>query len=101
MLLQRNRHKKLELIWGARPIRTPHPYLGTKSRWIERSRMYEVVRFSEGTRAYGVFKSGVRIAEKHSLSGAKRAAERDAAASGAATIKQAARSGRTIRNVIA
>lgn len=79
-MLARNRPKKLELLWGARPIRSEHQYLGTKVRWIERCRIYEVVRFTGGIGDYLVFRGGQRISVKKSLSGAKRAAEKDARA---------------------
>lgn len=75
------RRTKFELHWGARPYRTPTKFLGLKTRYIEVSHTYEIVRFSEGLGDYLLFKGGVRIAVKKSLSGAKRAAEKDARAS--------------------
>jgi len=65
-------------VWGARRIKTPHPFLGERSRWIERSGTYEITQFTLGTRDFLVYRHRVRIAVKHSLSGAKRAAEKDA-----------------------
>ncbi len=87
MLLKRHRPAKLDLIWGSRSIRTPHKFLGIRSRWIERSRTYEVIRFSDGIGDYLVFKRGVRIAVKRSLSGAKRCAEKDARESGELALR--------------
>ena len=87
MLLKRRRPARLDLVWAARPKRTPHQFLGTKSLWIERSRTYEVIRFSEGVGDYQVLKRGHRIAVKKSLSGAKRAAANDARQSGELALR--------------
>ena len=81
-MLTHKRRQKLELFWLPRPRRSPHDFLGTKIRWLEKSGTYEIVRFTEGIGDYMVFKCGSRIAVARSLNRAKRAALQNAERSG-------------------
>lgn len=73
-MLVRSRKPKIEIRWCVRPRRKRHDFLGIKSVWFESERRYQIIRFSEGIKDYGVYRFGIRITERRSLAGAKRAA---------------------------
>jgi len=82
LLAKKHRFRtRIELHWCSRPVKQIHRDFGIKRTWWDKTHTYQVVHFSDGLRSrdgrryFKVMREGQVLTLKHSLIGAKRAAE--------------------------